>query len=123
MLRITKANLLPEHLYQYYFRGDSATNKSGAQERREVGYHQSVWKIIDALEQEPTVCAWFRNRYYPEIVNGVIYAWRHQHRVLQKMLIKKLGQTKDELLSIASISAKIKLRCRVLLLLYKLRLL
>lgn len=123
LLRINRANLLPEHLYQYDIHGDSATNKPGAEERREIGYHQSVWKIIGALAQEPTVCAWFRHRYYPEIVNGVIHARRHNYRGLQKLLIRKLDQIKEELLSTASISGKIKLRCRILLLLYKLRLL
>lgn len=123
LLQTQKANLLPEHLYQYYVRSDSATNKPGAEERREIGYHQSVWKIIGALAQEPIVCAWFRHRYYPEIVNGVIHARRHNYRGLQKLLIRKLDQIKEELLSTASISGKIKLRCRILLLLYKLRLL
>lgn len=118
-----KANLLPEHLYQYYVRSDSATNRPGAEERREIGYHQSVWKIIDALDMEPTVCEWFKLRYYPEIVNGVIHAWKHKYRALQKPLMQELVRTKEELLAADSISANIKLRCRCLLLLHKLHLL
>lgn len=123
LLQTQKANLLPEHLYQYYVRGDSATNRPGAEERREIGYHQSVWKIIDALDTEPAVCAWFKARYYPEIVNGVIHAWKHKYRALQKLLMQKLVQTNEDLLAVDSISANIKLRCICLLLLNKLRLL
>lgn len=123
LLQTQKANLLPEHLYQYYVRSDSATNRPGAEERREIGYHQSVWKIIDALGAEPAVRAWFRPRYYPEVVNGVVHAWKHKYRTLQKLLMQKLVQANEDLLAADSISANIKLRCRCLLLLNKLRLL
>lgn len=123
LLQTQKAILLPEHLYQYYVRSDSATNKPGAEERREIGYHQSVWRIIDALDTELAVCAWFKARYYPEIVNGVIHAWKHKYRALQKLLMQKLVQANEDLLAADSISANIKLRCRGLLLLHKLRLL
>lgn len=123
LLRAQKANLLPEHLYQYYVRSDSATNKPGAEERREIGYHQSVWRIIEALDAEPAIRAWFRPRYYPEIVNGVIHAWKHKYKALQKLLMPKLLQANEDLLAADSISANIKLRCRGLLLLHKLRLL
>lgn len=123
LLRIPKANLLPEYLYQYNVRSDSATNKDGAEEHRQIGYHQSIWRVIDALDAEPKVCTWFRARYYPEIVNGVIHAWKHKYITLQKILMEKLVQTSKELLAVDSISMNIKLRCRVLLLLHKLRLL
>ena len=123
LLQTQKAILLPEHLYQYYVRSDSATNKPGAEERREIGYHQSVWRIIDALGAEPAVRAWFRPRYYPEVVNGVVHAWKHKYRTLQKLLMQKLVQANEDLLAADSISANIKLRCRGLLLLHKLRLL
>lgn len=123
LLQTQKANLLPEHLYQYYVRSDSATNRPGAEERREIGYHQSVWKIIDALGAEPAVRAWFRPRYYPEVVNGVVHAWKHKYRTLQKLLMQKLVQANEDLLAADSISANIKLRCRCLLLLNKLCLL
>lgn len=123
LLQTRKANLLPEHLYQYYVRSDSATNSPGAQERREIGYHRSVWRIIDALNTEPDVCAWFKSRYYPEIVNGVIHAWKHKYCALRKLLTQKLVQEKEDLLAADCVSANIKLRCRVLLLLHKLYLL
>lgn len=123
LLQTQKANLLPEHLYQYYVRSDSATNRPGAEERREIGYHQSVWKIIDALGAEPAVRAWFRPRYYPEVVNGVVHAWKHKYRTLQKLLMQKLVQANEDLLAADSISANTKLRCRCLILLNKLRLL
>lgn len=123
LLQTKKANLLPEYLYRYFVRSDSTTNRPGAEERRETGYHQSVWRIIDVLNKEPAVCVWFRVRYYPEIVNGVIHAWKHKYRALQKILMQKLVQINEDLLAVDSISANIKLRCRGLLLLHKLRLL
>lgn len=123
LLQINKAHLLSAHFYRYYVRSDSATNKPGAQERREIGYHHSVWKIIDVLDQESEISQWFRLRYYPEVVNGVIHAWQHKYRTLQKILLQKLPQIKEELLSSNSVRTEIKLRCRILGMLNKLHLL
>lgn len=123
LLQVKKANLLPGHFYQYDIRGDSATNKSGTEERREMGYHQSVWKIIEALKQVPTVCVWFRNRYYPEIVNGVVHAWKNKFRGLQQLLTVKLAQIYQDILASNTVCPMVKLRCVALLLLIKLHVL
>ena len=123
LLQLNKANLLPEYLYQYYVHSDSVTHSPDAHERREIGYHRSVWAIIHDLEQVPSICEWFRNRYYPEVVNGVIFAWRQKYQKLRKLLTGKLAQISPEILASDSICAKIKLRCRLLLVLRKLHLL
>ena len=123
LLQLNKANLLPEYLYQYYVHSDSVTHSPDAHERREIGYHRSVWAIIHDLEQVPSICEWLRNRYYPEVVNGVIFAWRQKYQKLRKLLTGKLAQISPEILASDSICAKIKLRCRLLLVLRKLHLL
>ena len=53
--QIQNANLLPRHLYHYLIHSSSATHAPGAQERREIGYHQAVWKILGTLQQEPDI--------------------------------------------------------------------
>ena len=123
LLRINRSRLLPEYCYQYYVRASSATHRPGVQERREIGYHQSVQKIIDALSAEPEVRAWFSQRYYPEIINGVIHAHRHHWMELRNQLSHELRRRRRDILTAEGISAKIKFRCRILHILQLLRLL
>lgn len=123
LLSVQKANLLPDHCYRYYVHPDSTTHKPGAQERRETGYHQSVWKILQALRNEPAILQWFALRYYPEVVNGVINAWQNKRPNLRKMLLCKLDDIEKEILWSDSISRKVKFRCIMLRILHKLRLL
>lgn len=120
LMHISKARLLPDHFYQYYIRSDSITHKSGVQERREIGYHQSIWHILDALKETPSIREWFSEQYYPEVVNGVINAWQNKLPTLQRMLLCKLEAIEKEILSSDVISLKIKFRCVVLFVLNKL---
>ena len=114
LLRIRSARLLPEHCYHYYIRPTSATHRPGVQERREIGYHKSIRKILDALSTDPAVFAWFSQKYYPEIVNGVIHAVRQHWPELKQHLVMELLHRRREILTAQDISAKIKFRCRVL---------
>ena len=123
LLGIRCARLLPDHCYQYYIHTSSATHRPGAQERREVGYHKSIRKILDALPAEPAVYEWFSQKYYPEIVNGVIHAHRHRWSELKRYLSESLRECCGEILSADGVSANIKFRCRCLQLLQLLHLL
>ena len=114
LLQIRQAKLLPEHCYHYYVRPTSATHRPGVQERRELGYHHSIQKILEALGAEPAVCRWFSEKYYPEIVNGVIFAVRNRYPQLRAYLSGRLRETAPRVLRADQISSKIKFRCRVL---------
>lgn len=120
LLQIRSAKLLPEHCYHYYIRPTSATHRPGVQERREIGYHKSIRKILDALSEESAVFSWFSQKYYPEIVNGVIHAVRQHWPELKQHLVTELLHRRREILTAEHISATIKFRCRAL---YMLRLL
>ncbi len=123
LLRIECARLLPEHCYHYYIHSSSATHRPGVQERREIGYHQSIRRILDALPAEPAVFAWFSQKYYPEIVNGVIHAVRQHWPELKQHLVMELLHRRREILTAEHIPATIKFRCRILCMLQALHLL
>ena len=112
--QIQNANLLPHHFYHYYIHSSSATHAPGAQEHREIGYHQSIWKILCTLQQESDVASWFAQRYYPEIVNGVIHGWRQNWPDLVKLLAEKLPKIRHQVLSSNVIALNIKFRLLVL---------
>lgn len=117
ILQIRTGNLLPHHFYHYYIHTGSATHNPEGQERREVGYHQSVWKILPALQQEPQIAFWFSQKYYPEIINGVIHGWKHRWPVLRDLLIPRLPHIRHTVLHSHTIPLKIKLRLLALQLL------
>lgn len=121
MLQIRQANLLPQHCYQYRIHSASTTHKPGAQERRELGYHRSVETVISDLAPLPELQTWFSEKYHPELVNGVLHAWKMNWPDLRQELLMKLVQHKDRVLSSSSIPFKIKFRCTVLLMLHRLR--
>lgn len=121
LMQVRRANLLPTYGYLYCVRPDSATNKPGAQERRETGYHRSLWCVLQTLEQVPDIRAWFADRYYPQLVNGVIHACRQGWKELRGLLAEKLMEAAGDILSSKTVSVKIKVRCAVLCLLHWLR--
>lgn len=118
LMHVRQANLLPAYGYLYCVRPDSATNKPGTQERRETGYHRSLWRVLQTLEQLPEIRAWFADRYYPQLVNGVIHACKQGWKALRGILAEKLMETAGEILSSKTISFQIKFRCAVLCLLH-----
>lgn len=123
VLRTRRISVCPHCLYNYYIRETSATNSPEKAERRELGYHRSVEKIIQNLEELTEVQAWFSEKYYPEIVNGVINAWQHKWPGLQKALLERMNAVRGEILRAKRISPAIKLRCILLHLLDRLHLL
>lgn len=124
MLRsVNEANLIPAYLYNYNIHSESVTHKSGNQERREIGYHMAIWKIIDDLNEETNIKEWFSYKYYPEIVNGVIYAWKNGFMELRELLMSRLCELSRDILQSSTICMKIKLRCRVILALHTLKIL
>lgn len=113
LLRIQQAKLLSDHFYHYNIHPESITHKAEAQEHREIGYHRSIEKVIHALKREPEIYEWFRFRYYPEIVNGVIHSCKYRYITLRLILLERLQNEKQEILSSPLISRKIRFRCHV----------
>ncbi len=100
--------------YLYHIRGDSTTFRSDNSERKERGYHMSALQIIDDLNETPEIKVWFQERYYPELVNGVLHAWKHHQSTLGKWLLAQLQQVVSFILLSQHIPWKIKIRCLVL---------
>lgn len=117
MLRIHKVVVCPEHLYSYYIHEESVTHSKSSSERKEIGYHQSINRVIEDLSYLPNLQKEFSDKYYPEIVNGLIHAKRHKWKNLWDFLFVIMKKKKNYILKSKNISIKIKLRCIVLFLL------
>ena len=113
--RIKKISFLNEIGYLYYIREDSVTFNSVNNERREIGYHLSMQKIISDLASNQLLCIWFRNKYYTELVNGVIHAKRNDWQKLYKKLIQEVTRSKRLILK-SNIKIRTKLRFLFILL-------
>lgn len=109
---------LEQNGYLYYIRGDSTTFRADNSERKEYGYHMSALQIVDDLSVCPAVQRWYRELYYPQIVNGVIFAWRNQYSALGKWLLVQMRNVSKFILSSDRVLLKIRVRCFVLSLLF-----
>lgn len=102
--------------YLYYIRCNSITFSNNNIERKEIGYHSSMSKVINVLEDKHELRRWFCDKYYPEIVNGVIFAWLNGYKKLFYFLYKKLQYKKQDIFDSKNATLKIKIRCFILLL-------
>ncbi len=121
MLCINKMVVCPECLYKYYYRESSATNSAEKAQGREVSYHLAIESIINQLSAKPDLQKRFANKYYPEIINGIIGAKRNSYSDLKNMLAKRMVKLKKDIFS--SLRLQMKVRFVFVYLLYKLHLL
>ena len=123
LLKVQRIAVCPQCLYHYYIHGNSVTHSPDKVERREMGYHKSIERVIQDLSGMPKLQRWFSEKYYPEVVNGVLHAKLHGYSQLQDALIERMLKLRKCILSAPSVSGKTKLRCRCLCLLAKMRIL
>ena len=114
MLRIHKVVVCPAHLYSYYIHKDSVTHSKNNSERKEIGYHQSINRVIEDLSCLPDLQKKFSEQYFPEIVNGLIHARRNRWENLRKYLFEVMREKQAYILKSKSISLNIKLRCVIM---------
>ena len=111
MLRIHKIAVCPEHLYSYHIHEDSVTHSRNNSEKKEIGYHQSINRVIEDLSCLPDLQKKFSEQYFPEIVNGLIHARRNRWENLRKYLSKVMHEKQVPMLKSKNISLNTKLRC------------
>lgn len=114
-LKINKISVLDNVGYLYYIRNDSTTFKSGVEEQREYGYHMSMLKIIEDLNEDKELQSWFATKYAIELINGCVHAKRKNWRELQYILEAEVYRKRYELLKNSNLSIKTKLRCLFIL--------
>lgn len=112
---------LEQNGYLYYIRGDSTTFRTDNSERKEYGYHMAALQIAEDLSVCPAVQEWYRELYYPQIVNGVIHAWQKQYTSLGKWLLAQMRNVSKFILTSDRMLFKIKIRCFILSLLFWIR--
>lgn len=108
--QIKKTAVIPEALYDYTVRSDSATNAKKGAERRELGYHESIRRMMETIECYPKIYEWFADKYYPEIVNGIIGARRHQYGKLERYLEGRLQAEREPIKKACNRSLKLRIR-------------
>ena len=119
LLQTESIVVCPECLYDYRIHSTSISRDPAKAERRELGYHRSIERIIESLAVMPDLQSWFFSKYSPEIVNGVIFAWKNHMPKLKKLLLIRMSDTCATILSCDSVPLKTKLRCIILKTLYR----
>ena len=122
MLHVRKFAVCPECLYQYRIHGSSVSQDSAKAERRELGYHQSMERIIDSLAVLPDLQNWFSQKYCPEIVNGIIHATKYRFRTTRSYLLQRMALNQRIILNSHMIPGKVKIKCVLIHLFVLLRL-
>ena len=114
LLGVRRIVVCPECLYRYRIHTGSVSQDPTKTERRELGYHRSIERIIDDLAPLPALQGWFSGKYAPEIVNGLLFAVRNRYPQLRAYLSGRLRNAAPLVLRANQIGSKIKFRCRVL---------
>lgn len=117
MLQTESIVVCPECLYDYRIHSTSISRDPAKAERRELGYHRSMEKIIRSLAVMPELQSWFFTKYAPEIVNGVIHSIKHRFPLLRTYLLGRMTQNSRVILESRMISASVKIKCILLRLL------
>ena len=119
VLRTKRIATYPDALYQYYIHDNSVTRSVGNEEKKSISYHQSIENIIEELAVCLKLQSWFKNKYYPEIVNGVIDAARKNQYELKDYLLERMDIVQKEVYQSVTIKMNIKFRCLCMMLLKK----
>lgn len=116
MLQINRVVVCPECLYQYMIHEGSISTDSRRAEAKELSYHKALERIIHNLDIHTNLQQWMKEKYSPEIVNGIVHAKRKHWSKLEQYLKEQLRKRKQLILESSQISLKTKIRCLRLLL-------
>lgn len=121
LLKAKRISSLDRVFYNYYLRDDSVSRSKTSQERRLIGYHDTMEEIVNDLAHVPDIQQWFRGIYYSELINSTLDAVMKRQTTVYKTLVKRLYQEKHLIMGHAAVSRKCKLRCVALLTAYFVR--
>lgn len=107
----------PYALYRYYIHDNSLTRNTNNEEKKGISYHQSIECIIEELGDYSKLQNWFKNKYYPEVINGVIDAARKKQYKLKAYLLERMDAIQKEVYQSTVIKINIKFRCMCMILL------
>ena len=115
MRHVHKMVVCPVPLYNYYVRSSSVTNQMSIREKNELGYHHAIAKIEYTLQKIEGISNWFKEKYYPEIVNGIIHARRNHWADVEQYLFSRLCNVRIDIIQSKKVSLRTKLRCVILI--------
>lgn len=114
ILKVNKMVICPECLYCYSVMQSSISNQKGKRERREIGYHQAMQQILSDIKKHPKLLSWLENKYYPEIVNGILFSAWKRYWLLYRQLMDRFICLKKELRETCSCSRTMRIRYTII---------
>lgn len=117
ILKVKKLVICPECLYRYSVLQSSVSNQKEQREKRETGYHQAMKQIISVLKDHPQCASWLEKKYYPEIVNGILFSVEKKYWCVYRQLMDRFIQIKKKIKSACYYSRKMRIRYAVISLL------
>ena len=118
LLKVKCVQVIDPVLYLYDLREDSVSHSSAASEKRLIGYHDSMARIVDALAAEPDLQTWFTEKRYSELINSILDAKLKKQKEVYQSLYLQLKGNKVKLLSSDLLSAKMKMRLILVLVMH-----
>ena len=109
-LNADRISVIDQIFYNYYLRDNSVSYSQDLNEKRLIGYHDTMAQIVYDLREYPELCTWFDGIRYTELVNSVIDAKLKGQKAVYRTLIKKLQNKEKVILLHRKVKMKIKLR-------------
>ena len=116
-LKVKRLVICPECLYHYSVLQSSISNQNEQRERREIGYHQAMARIIGDLKDHPQCVFWLQNKYYLELLNGIFFSIERRYLHLYRQLMDRFIQVKKKIKASCSSSRKMRIRYAIVLIL------
>lgn len=116
-LKSKKIIVIRNVFYNYYLRDNSVSTSFRLNEKRLVGYHDTMKKILDNLEKYDVLYVWFQGVAYTELINSTIDAFLKRQKTVFRELYCRLLDVKQNILQHRNIKTKVKIRYILILVL------
>ena len=118
LLRAKHIRVIEPIFYDYHLRCDSASRSEGLSEKRLIGYHDTLEHMVEDLSGHPDLQQWFSTVRYTELINSILSARMKCQKAVYPALYQKLKGRKQMLLTGSLLTAKMKLRLAIIVLLH-----
>lgn len=122
LLELRHVRVIEPIFYNYHLRGDSASRSEIISEKRLIGYHDTLARMVEDLGRYPELHHWFDGVRWTELINSIIDARMKHQTAVYRTLYQKLSGKTAMLLRSDLLSGNMKLRLIAVTILHWLRL-
>lgn len=90
LLRAKLVKVAEPIFYNYHLRDDSSSRSEAMSEKRLIGYHDTLARIVEDLAEHSDLQRWFSGIRYTELINSIIDAKCKKQTAVYKALYQKL---------------------------------